>query len=240
MKATASNNSEAVVLLHGFGGSPRWMTLLGRRIAHTGRRVVNWGYPTWRRSIGWSASRLVERVGTLADDPTIQRIHFVTYSMGSIICRAALLDDSLRKEAGREMLGRVVMLGPPNQGSHVASFFAPWIGGFVPAVAELATAPHSFVNGLPRLHGIEVGVIAAERDRIVRHHRTHLPCQREHVTVRGGHTRLIFSRDVASKALRFIESGSFVTDSAVDAAPAIVVAPLGDAALDITAPLKRA
>ena len=220
---------ETVVVLHGFGASPRWMLLLCRRIAGTGRQVVNWGYPSWRRSIRCHARRLLTTVSELSDDPAVERIHFIAYSMGSIICRTALLDDPRRGK-----LGRVVMLGPPNRGSHVATFFAPWVGKFIPAVRELSSQPHSFVNGLPRLRNVEVGVIAAGRDRIVGAESTHLPCQRDHLVVHCGHLPLVFSREVSRRALLFLETGSFAAevkqpaDGSV-AGPSVNVSPLGAA-----------
>lgn len=227
MHASDRNAREVVVVLHGFGGSSRWTTLLCRRISRSGRRIVNWGYSSWRHSIDTSAGRLVETVNELHADDTVEQIHFVAYSMGSIICRTALI---ARRDF--EKLGRVVMLGPPNRGSHVATFFKPLVGRFVPAVRELCAGPESFVNGLPRLHGVQVGIIAAQRDRIVRYDNTHLPCQREHVLVRGGHTGLLFSREVARMALDFVESGTFAaaTETVITrpvSPPNLGVSPLG-------------
>jgi pimeloyl-ACP methyl ester carboxylesterase len=222
MEPEIRNSREVVIVLHGFGASPKWMLLLCRRIARTGRRVLNWGYSSWRGSIDASATRLIDTVEALGTDPTVERIHFVCYSMGSIICRSALL-----RVRNTDKLGRVVMLGPPNRGSHVASFFAPWVGRFVPAVRELSTDPASFVNGLPRLHGVHVGVIAGQRDRIVHHDNTHLSCQREHVTVSGGHASLLLSRDVARMALHFVERGTFALDVALEPAVPALMPTLG-------------
>ena len=204
MQSKHRNSSEVVVVLHGFAASPRWMTLVCRRVARTGRRVVNWGYPSWRRSIDLNGQDLLQAIYDLAEDESVQRIHFLTYSMGSIICRAALLKDPQVPK-----VGRVVMLGPPNRGSHVASLLAPLFGWMVPAARELSTRPDSYVNGLPRMQGVEVGVIAGGRDRVVRHDCTHLPSQREHLVVPRGHAGLLLSREVVRTALRFVETGSF-------------------------------
>ena len=143
MQSKHRNSSEVVVVLHGFAASPRWMTLVCRRVARTGRQVVNWGYPSWRRSIDLNGQDLLQAVYHLAEDESVQRIHFLTYSMGSIICRAALLKDPQVPK-----VGRVVMLGPPNRGSHVASLLAPLFGWMVPATRELSTRPDSFSTSL--------------------------------------------------------------------------------------------
>jgi pimeloyl-ACP methyl ester carboxylesterase len=222
MKPQNHKSREAVVVLHGFGGSPIWMSLLCRRVSRSGRRVVNWGYASWRRSISASADRLIEQIHVLEQDGSVERIHFVAYSMGSIICRAALV-----KRNDFSKLGRVVMLGPPNRGSHVASFFSPLVGRLLPAVRELSTCPKSFVNSLPRLSGVQVGVIAAQRDRIVRFDNTHLPCQREHLEVPGGHSGLILRREVARLAMQFVGSGSFATETETASAIPVVAPTLG-------------
>jgi pimeloyl-ACP methyl ester carboxylesterase len=218
MQTKHRNSSEVVVILHGFGASPGWMTPVCRRVTRTGRRVVNWGYPSWRRSIDLSGKDLLKTVYDIAGDESVQRIHFLAYSMGSIICRAALLKDPQLPK-----LGRVVMLGPPNRGSHVASLLAPLFGWIVPAARELSTSPDSYVNSLPRMQGVEVGVIAGGLDRIVRHDRTHLPSQREHLVVPLGHAGLLLSQEVTGAALRFVETGSFELPKKVPETKAVVL-----------------
>ena len=234
MESKHRNSSEVVVVLHGFAASPRWMTFLCRRVARTGRRVVNWGYPSWRRPIDLSGQDLLQTAYHLAKDESVERIHFLTYSMGSIICRAALLKDPQVPK-----LGRVVMLGPPNRGSHVARLLAPMFGWIFPVARELSTSPNSYVNGLPRMQGVEVGVIAGGRDRVVRHDCTHLPSQREHLMMPLGHAGLLLSEEVTGAALRFVETGSFELPKKAPETKAVVLSSWQVPAAGTSVPLEN-
>jgi hypothetical protein len=95
-------------------------------------------------------------------DPKMQscsRIHFVTHSLGGILVRSYFR----RHDSGK--LGRVVMLGPPNQGSEVVDRLGGWwlfrkLNG--PAGSELGTDPDSTPNMLGPVD-FELGVIAGDR-----------------------------------------------------------------------------
>ena len=68
------------------------------------------------------------------------RIHFVTHSLGGILVRSYLKRNPFAR------LGRVVMLGPPNQGSEVIDHIGSWrivreLNG--PAGKELGTGSAS-------------------------------------------------------------------------------------------------
>ena len=99
--------------------------------------------------------------GALAD-PRLQsatRVHFVTHSLGGILVR------SYFAEQADPRLGRVVMLGPPNQGSEVVDRLGSWwlfgrLNG--PAGRQLGTGPDSVPNSLGPV-GFELGVIAGNR-----------------------------------------------------------------------------
>ena len=95
------------------------MALLEKRLVERGFRTINWSYPSYFRSIDAHAARLCERLDRLENNQTIDTIHFVGHSMGSIVCRAAIL----AREATSQKFGRFVMLAPPNQGSEVVDIF---------------------------------------------------------------------------------------------------------------------
>src|SRR5690242_3347602 len=87
------------------------------------------------------------------------KIHFVAHSLGGILVRQYT---SAHRIAN---LGRVVMLGPPNQGSEMVDALGDWksfalVNG--PAGRELGTAPGSTVNRLGPVD-FELGVIAGDR-----------------------------------------------------------------------------
>ena len=89
----------------------------------------------------------------------VEKIHFVTHSLGGILVRQYLKSGSI------ERLGRVVMLGPPNQGSiavddldDVPGF--DWING--PAGRQLGKGEDSVPLALGPAN-FELGIIAGNR-----------------------------------------------------------------------------
>ena len=96
-------------------------------------------------------------VGLPEDD--VQSIHFVTHSLGGILVRQFLSENDIPE------LGRVVMLGPPNQGSAAVDELGDvpgfdWING--PAGRQLGQGE----NSVPLKLGpadFELGVIAGNR-----------------------------------------------------------------------------
>ena len=78
--------------------------------------------------------------------------------------------------------------------------------------------PDSFVNQLgPVPEGIEVGVVAASRDRMVQRGGTELDGQKDHITAEGWHTAVLWTRETADLTERFLRTGSFATQNAPSA-----------------------
>lgn len=195
---------EWVVLTHGFMAN-RWMLApLSSRLRHDGWRTRCWGYESWWTSVAVHASGFADLLRSLDDDPTVTTLHLVTHSMGCIIGRAAL--DRYRPAK----LGRFVMLAPPNRGSFIATATAGLFGRVLKPVAELTTRSDSLVNRTPQPEGVEVGVIAAERDALVALDATRLDVPHEHVTLPCLHSSLLFRRDAAELVAAFLATGSFV------------------------------
>jgi pimeloyl-ACP methyl ester carboxylesterase len=194
---------EAVYLLHGFAGNPLLMHRLARHLRRTNYAVRQWGYPSTRRTIAFHASRLRDEIDRVAEADEFERIHFVAHSLGSIIVRQAFHSDH------PPIVGRIVMLAPPNAGSHFARAGAAVIGRFCPVLRELSTRPDSYVNQLGPSSLREIGVVAASNDWVVRRRNTHLPTQRDHIVVRGDHVRLPLLRTSADQTLHFLATGSF-------------------------------
>lgn len=194
---------EAVYLLHGFAGRPALMRRLARYLCQSNYAVHNWAYPSVRKPIDYHAARLRRELETAALAGRFEKIHFVTHSLGGIVVRQTL------RELDAPVVGRVVMLGPPNNGSDVARAGSLVLGRVCPVLQELSTKPGSFVNRLDAPAGIEIGVIAASNDWVVRQRYTHLQTQRDHIVIRGDHLRLPLLRDAALQALHFLNTGSF-------------------------------
>ena len=147
---------DSVVLLHGLGRTPTSMLVLARRLERAGYKVTNVGYDS-------RGGSLAEHVETLAAEVSrccaaASRVHFVGHSLGGLVIRRYLADSP------PDALGRVVLLGPPNQGSEMADWFRAQPFGHLlgPAGKALGTSPSDIPANLPPPE-YEVGIIAGSR-----------------------------------------------------------------------------
>ncbi|MFM1770320.1 MAG: hypothetical protein RJA22_2849 [Verrucomicrobiota bacterium] len=215
--------ADGVILLHGLCRTRKSMAPLERAFTGAGYRVVNVDYPSRTAPI---AALGRQAIGGALADPRLQsatRIHFVTHSLGGILVR------SYFAERADPRLGRVVMLGPPNQGSEVVDQLRSWwlfqrLNG--PAGAELGTDPASIPNTLGPVN-FPLGVIAGRRsinwinslmipganDGKVSVHRTRVDGMQEHLVVPVSHPFLMRDRQVIAATLRFVAQGRFTADA---------------------------
>ncbi len=192
---------------------------MGRRLRAEGYEVLNLDYPSRRASIEELARKAI---GGALDDSrlaTCSKVHFVTHSMGGILVRSYFSTHRDRR------LGRVVMLGPPNQGSEVVDRLSwtkafQWLNG--PAGGELGTGKNSTPNRLGPVD-YELGVISGDRsinwinslmipgpdDGKVSVERTKVAGQRDHVVAHVTHPFMMRDRFVIESTLRFLRTGRF-------------------------------
>lgn len=190
---------DIIVLIHGFGGKRIWMLPLAYRLSRR-HRVVNWSYFSYGGSITNHAARFAKFIEGIDADCEIS---IVAHSMGSIVTRVAL------QQLAPEKVNRVVMLAPPNTGSHVARFASPILGSVCQPIRQLSSHENSYVNKLPRKHRCETGVIASRYDVLVPVKNTMMDGAAEHKTVFGTHNSLLFSSRIATMTTQFIETGKF-------------------------------
>jgi pimeloyl-ACP methyl ester carboxylesterase len=174
----------------------------------------NIGYPSRKYPIEILAEIIHPQIAPLAGE----KLHFVCHSMGGLLARAYI---------GRyrpENLGRVVMLGTPNQGSELADF----LGGnpifkwaFGPAGQQLRTTARN--EGLFGPVGYEMGIIAGTRaldplgwlllpkpnDGRVTVARTKLPGMAAHIAIPANHETMMRHAQVQAQVIAFLRTGQF-------------------------------
>ncbi|MEX0349005.1 MAG: esterase/lipase family protein [Paracoccaceae bacterium] len=145
--------AECVILLHGLARTEVSLTVMQQALELAGYKTVAPRYPSTDLPIDeLAAQTLPDAIEACGD----QTVNFVAHSMGGILIRHWMQDHT------PENLGRVVMLGPPNQGSQLVDELGDLeVFGLLhgPAGLSLGTGPDSVPLSLPPVD-FELGVIA--------------------------------------------------------------------------------
>ena len=208
-----------VVLLHGLVRSERSMRPLQRALRADGYRVANVGYPSRSDSIA-NLARVAVQEG-IDDCGEAGELYFVTHSMGGILLRAFMAENRLPR------LKRVVMLGPPNQGSHIVDKWRLVPGYNLvqgPAGKELGTDEGSVPRNLGPVSfdlGIIAGTSAANpflalflprpNDGKVSVESTKVEGMEDFVALPVTHTFMMRNQDVIRQVRAFLRHGRFET-----------------------------
>jgi pimeloyl-ACP methyl ester carboxylesterase len=206
--------TEIVVMLHGLGRTRLSLVKAMRSLRRAGFRPVLLGYPSRRQGIPELAETVAARLPGRAEEP----LHFVTHSMGGILLRW------LRDRCRLDRVGRVVMLGPPNQGSQLAQrlrenrLLRLALG---PALLQLGTDESSIPLALGPAN-FELGVIAGNRplnplsrlirgenDGMVAVEETRVEGMADFLVVHRGHTFIMNDEGVLRQTAEFLRRGRF-------------------------------
>ena len=218
---------ERVVILHGIGRTSLSMAKVARIFRHAGYKEDNLGYNSTRDVLRTIIDDVYNRIRHYSDDENTQ-VHFVCYSLGCLVTRGII------EQHRPANLGRVVMLGPPNQGSELADYLkdhavSNWLFG--PVLPQLGTANRHMLEKLIGADAdYELGIIAGRNaldpigaaiipdadDGRVPVERTKLHGMKEHLVVNANHTTLIINDAVIAQALHFIRNGHFDYDAIHD------------------------
>ena len=148
--------NECVVLLHGLARTDHSMSPLEEALSTAGYKVANVDYPSTTMSIVALAEMAVGQGLAECARKGASPIHFVTHSLGGILVR------QYYSQHPTNQLNRVVMLGPPNQGSEVVDALGSVWGYEIlngPAGLELGTGADSVPLALGPVN-FELGIIA--------------------------------------------------------------------------------
>ena len=211
--------ADCVVLMHGLSRTDNSMWLIAETLEYHGYRVVNYHYPSTDEPV----ERLVRHVGFAVNQCGFQTTHFVTHSLGGILVRAWLTE---RRPA---LMGRVVMLAPPNHGSEIVDNLTDndlmqemltFMHG--PAVMQLGTDAASVPSQLPE-PDFELGIIAGNRaisplgpiliegenDGTVSVESTKIDGMSDHIVVPATHTMIMMNPIAIAEILEFLRHGTF-------------------------------
>jgi hypothetical protein len=203
MPPSTPRQQDAVVVLHGLFATRKSMRQAAAGLRQAGYLVHNWGYRTFGTPLEASARALLPVLRGLDECGSVRSVNFLTHSMGGILARRVMGLTRIRK------LRRMVMLAPPNSGSPLTRIPLGPFAHCVPALADLARGdalPEGRCAGDDR---VEVGILAASSDFIVRVQDTYWSRQRELRVVRTNHFRLPAEPEVIRMAVRFLDTGSF-------------------------------
>lgn len=207
-----------VILLHGLARTDKSMGKIEGILSRQGYCVTNVSYDSRDGDIETLASKAI--VPALIDCPPADQVHFVTHSLGGILLRQYLSNDSI------ENLGRVVMLGPPNNGSEVVDELRK-VPGFDLWNGEAGLELGTDANSVPRRLGsanFELGVIAGTSsinpllsnmipgpdDGKVSVESTRLEGMSDHIEMEVTHTFMMLDDEVIKQVISFLQSGKFM------------------------------
>ena len=184
-------------MLHGIGNILWMIRVLEKRLSKSGFNTRIIKYPSMNSDLSTCAEYLHEQ---LRDYPA-KSIHFVTHSMGALVVRKYI------EKYGEDQIIRIVMMGPPNQGSIVAKRMKYLISPFYgPAFLEMGDkskiqslpvpkTDFMIISGYSRFKYGWNPIIQDNNDFLVGVQETYLPGAKEYKLVNHYHAYIPTGKD---------------------------------------------
>jgi triacylglycerol lipase len=215
-----THDGECVVLLHGLARSSLSMERMKWFLEDNGYQVANIDYPSRDFEIAQLATMAVEDgLEQCAMKESPDRVHFVTHSLGGILVRYYYAENVV------DSVGRVVMLGPPNQGSAAVDEMHDWPGfewlngpaGYQLGKGEnsvpLQLGPPKFefavIAGNESIDPVTSAVLEDPDDGRVSVSDTYLDGMQDFRLVETSHAFMMQNGDVFELVKGFLETGAF-------------------------------
>ena len=222
------DRGSVVILLHGLSRTNNSMNTMATFLQQQGGyTVANLEYASSRAPIGTHAADLRSVIDSL--DPQVTEINFVCHSLGNLVVRRYLADGQ-QNGAGRDpRIHRMVMLGPPNQGSKMARMlkdnvlFQTFAGasgaqlsvGWAQLKPSLAVPDFEFgiiAGGNNENLLIDNFLLAGGDDITVSLEEAKLPGARDLWVQPLLHGTMMHQPEVLAVALQFLQDGYFVSE----------------------------
>jgi hypothetical protein len=192
------------------------MWIFAFRLKRAGFRVELVGYD----SINQNPDEILEEISTQIRECCANvsgQIHFVGHSLGGLMVRAYLQSNDVSN------LGRVVLMGTPNQGTVAADYFRDtWLlKRLGPTAERLGTDENSFPRTLEGPY-YTVGIIAGEfesdlienvipgkDDGLVPVKATKLEGMTDFIVLQSSHAMMRYDKEVARQTIEFLQNGRF-------------------------------
>jgi len=216
---------DCVVLLHGLASHEVVMKPLELALdLQPELRVQNESYNSYSDEITLLANKEIPKSIEKCATKDHEKIHFVTHSMGGLLLRAYLREESISQ------LGRVVMIAPPNHGSEIVDLLHKykWLANILgPAGRQLSTNEKAFPQQLQDHEvNIDLGIIAGDSknswlfasllpeadDGTVSTESAKLPNMKDFVIIESSHSGLLIQKETIEQTLSFLRYGKFGVD----------------------------
>ena len=219
---------KAVVVLHGLVRSRQSMSRLCDYLEEQGEyTVVNVSYASTRNRLDQHAHSLAQVIENLG--PEITEINFVAHSLGNLVIRHYLGDQTDPAEGicVDPRIQRIVMLAPPNNGTQFAERFqdnklfrAIWgksgveLGKQWPELEKRLATPHNDFGIIAGGRGGTSGtnpLLRGDDDFVVSVEETRLPGARDFIVLPALHSLIMDDPKTKEYVLRFLRHGYFVS-----------------------------